>query len=202
MSKLIHRRDNITAEPYFLNSATQDRYRRIAGGIAWPTVGHEAALVLLAEDFFKTYETGRRHYRLLTEAYAQDVKGLIDKITGVQIEFTRADWFGDTENPFMRFVLDANIDMYKYKRPPVTVVKPPALGKPGMTELYYQTFTTLTKTQKTMHLGKGSRITKELLAGPRVETIKQGLFPGITALFFAMAGLELQVSKRDNKDFV
>lgn len=201
MAKLIHRRDNVTSEPFFLNTETKDRYRRIAGGISWPGVNKDAALVFLSEDLFKTYETGKRHYRLLSEDYAPDVKSLIDKIAGVQIEFARVDWFGDTDSPFMRFVMDANIDLYKYKRPPITVVKPPALDSQNRTELYYQTFSTLTKTQKTMHLGNGSRVAKEFMAGPKIDTINEGLFPGITALFFAMAGLELQISKRDNRDF-
>ena len=201
LGKLIHKRDNVTSEPFFLNTESKDRYRRIAGGIAWPGVNKDAALVLITEDLFKTYETGKRHYRLLSEDYAPDVKSLIDKATGLQIEFTRADWFGDTASPFMRFVLDANIDLYKHKHPPIIVVKPPALDSQNRTELYYQTFTMLTKTQKTMHLGNGSRVAKEFMAGPKIDTINDGLFPGITALFFAMAGLELQNTKRDAKDF-
>lgn len=167
--------------------------RRIFGGIAWPARGRPGFLVVVGEDLHMDFAFGARHYRRLLEA------GTFEGGSFLSLEtLLRAVVFYSRDCKVQRWCaprLEHNQSLLQFNRSQAEASKPQVRTIQPSTDPDFEFYASLVRTRvfekKTMHFGGGS-IPAKLAALPTDcsnESFED--HPEATALFFAVAGLEL-----------
>lgn len=136
--KLILKRDDITGREFFKNIETGEMFRRVYGGIGWPSINTNGCAVILAEDLYNDYEAGIRKLKILDTVYDDDPHGLIDSLDSLQDSYCRLDWYGNTDSSWMRIITDKNRELFKHRKAPVKIFKPPVFDNPDRFGVYSQ----------------------------------------------------------------
>lgn len=165
---------------------------RIAGGVAWPEVGQPGFLVVLGLDMYDDPDVGGTPVHVLLELMEfggetfLSVEPILEAIRVVRGKVRCGEWFG-LECPRPRALSDFNRNETAYRRQPVRIkeVDEPDFGR--MLEMVFRR----TVVRKLLHFGQ-SALPGYLSALP-AEAARTGKFtdhPPVTALLFALAGLE------------
>lgn len=189
-----HKDSSVThsVEPFFLDKETGDRYSRLVGGLAWPGIQPGFAVVI-AEDLKEDETLKKRHLRVLTEYESHNPSGLIRRAKEYQTAYSVGQFFGDTQNEAMMNIMQRNGGVSIYLQ------TAPFLDDDQAFSGYLLMIRELTlPTKKLLHFGQKSCLPALLSALDPKEissTAKTAFqkFPAITALGFAIAGLQTNV---------
>jgi hypothetical protein len=165
---------------------------RIVGGVAWPEVGRPGFLVVLGEDNFDDVEAGGRHVHLLLERGEfggesfMSLEAMLHAIQHLRGKMRCLDWYG-MEPPRPTVLTDYNRAESKLKRPPLRIKEIDDPSFDWMLDLVFQR----TVTRKLLHFYESSL--PGMLSSLPADIGRTGKFqdsPPVTALVFALAGLE------------
>lgn len=191
--RLILKRDEITDKEFFKDVETNRKYRRIYGGIGWPSVNAHGCAVILAEDLYNDYEAGTRKLHILDTVYDADPHGLIDQVAALQDSFCRLDWYGNTDSAWMRILADKNRELFRQRRASITIFKPPVFDSPTKFGVYSQ----LLKARvgggiKSLFFdGSGTAMDFSQIMGDPSQ-MDEDRFPGAAAVLYALAAMDFR----------
>ena len=176
-------------ETYYIDQNNHE-YRRIAGGLAWPSGDLPGFAVVVGEDFHKDVAVGARGYRIVAENTQPNVTDLIKWAFEAQKQYKVKPWFGDTKNRgMMAFVSRFN---KPYRPKGLRLRDAPQLDDPHALEYYIHLILDKTKpNRKILHFGQ-SQVANALMSfvpenmrGPAADK-----YPGITSLGYAVSYLD------------
>ena len=190
--KIIHQRDEITEGEFFRDVQTGKRYRRILGGIGWPSVHSKGCAVVLTEDLFKDYEAETRIIRIIETEYDADPNGLLDQIEAIQDNLCRVDWYGNTESTWRRLLPDKNSELHKNRKAQVRLFKPPAFDDADKFGAYSQLLRLRIGGTKTFYFDEsGTAMEFSQILGDAAD-MDESRFPGAAAVLYALAAMDLR----------
>lgn len=178
---------------FYCTSDPTHLFRRVAGGLAWPSGSLPGFLVVLAEDFKQDFYFRTRHVRVVHEQ--QDHGGqpfitlepLLRAAVTVTGRFKVYPWLA-LKGIYARDIAEFNREQAGLRKPQIRPIQPP--NDPGL-EYCAALVRKRIYDQKTLHLGS-STLMPRLAALP--DDLAQTRFedhPEVTALFLSLAGLEL-----------
>lgn len=187
--RLIHGIDESSGKGFFRDIKTKARYRRIFGGLGWPSVSAPGCAVILAEDLFADHESGKRKLHIIETAYDKDHNVLLDKMSAIQESLCRVDWYGNPESSWVRLLPFLNKRLFGERRASVKLFKPPAFSEADRMSVYFQLFRLRTGGLKTLYLD-GSPTANEF--AQILTDIKEEEFPGVAAVLYALAAMDFR----------
>ncbi len=191
---IVKKTENPTGGYFFQVTAGEDVWKcaRLAGGVAWPGVGRPGFLIVLAEDLDADMETGGTAVRVVAERneYGGEsflsVEPVLECIRNLRNKLLCPEWFG-LECPQTNVLLNYNRAEAKFKRNPIRIKE---LDDPRFERLIELVFRR-TVVRKLLHFGESCL--PGLLSALPADVAETGKFqnhPEITALLFALAGLD------------
>ncbi len=191
--RLILKRDEITDKEFFRDIETNSKYRRVYGGVGWPSASAKGCAVILAEDLYNDYEAGTRKLHILDTVYDADPHGLIDQVAALQDSFCRLDWYGNTDSAWMRILADKNRELFRHRRASITIFKPPVFDSPTKFGVYSQ----LLKARvgggiKTFFFNNSKTANDFQQPTGDTSKIDENIFPGIAAVLYALAAMDFR----------
>jgi hypothetical protein len=187
-----------STEKFFLNKETGERYRRVAGGIAWPGINPGYGIVL-AETKDKDETLNKRTYKILAEYENENPTDLIRRCAEFSKTLCAYPFYGDTDHrPMLEILQKSNIRLY--------VTEAPFVDEPSAFKTYVLMIRELTKVgRKALHFGKESKL-PALISGlnpqdiPNTSQVAYEQYPPIAALGFAVSALESLVYDDPNEE--
>lgn len=186
------------AGSFFVDAENPEHvFGRVSGGLAWPAHGNPGFLVVLAEDLVPDPAFKTRHIYRMAE-YA-NFNGLslvhVDTLLRAAVEAVRtcqvSDWFAlrlEHQTPLSAF----NRSQAELRQPQIRPIQPD--HNPDF-EFYASLVRARIHERKTLHFGH-SLIPPKLMALPSdCSGERFGDYPELTALFMALAGLELRQNR-------
>lgn len=169
-------------------------FRRLAGGLAWPSRGEAGFLVVLAESLDMDFQFNTRHIHLLHEQ--RDYGGqsfvnpepLLRAAVAATDRFKVSAWFA-RPGQFERDIVVFNREQASLRQAQIRPIR-----LPGDPDLDYCVSLVRKRTydQKTLHLGTQSEVMPALAALPGdLSASRFEDHPEVSALLMALAGLEL-----------
>lgn len=186
------RRHNITDEPYLENIMAKKKYRRVVGGIGWPSSSSPGFVLMLGEDLYAGDKFKIRDLHLITEAESQTPADLLSEMSMLQGVYTKVDWYGDTENPGMVFLSKKNKELLLKREPRITIRRPPKQDVCGSFGLYAQLIKKRIGQEKTLYFDNCKKIANSVLGVVDIDKFKEGDSPGFAALMYAVAAIEMK----------
>lgn len=167
-------------------------FGRVAGGLAWPAHGNRGFLVVLAEEARTDPAFNVKHVHLVYEPSEEEGSLIhLDNLLRAALRAMRAcsagRWFAprlEKSAQLVRF----NREQAQLRQPQVRPVQPEA--NPSF-EHYASLVRSRIHERKTLHFGKSAIPAKLSLLPSDCSAEQFEDHPEITALFFALAGLEL-----------
>lgn len=191
--RIIAKRDEISDRPYFRDTELKKSYRRVYGGIGWPSVQAQGCAVIVAEDLYNDHEAGTRMMNILETVYDHDPHGLIEHMAALQDSLCRVDWYGNTDSAWMRILADKNRELFKQRRASIAIHKPPVFDSTDKFGVYSQ----LLKARvgggiKTFHYNNSRTAMdfSQITGDP--SQIDEDRFPGAAAVLFAIAAMDFR----------
>jgi len=178
---------------YLFDHINLREYRRIIGGIAWPSGEHPGFLCVIGESDHTDKRLQLRHLWMLTEHEDRDVNKLIKRMYDVQNRYLVDPWYGQTENVLMMHFVDRFNQRLPIKKTGIYIAEAPFLDEAHNLRLYaHQARSRVTPAGKTLHFGSNSQIPGQLsgLTPDDVQTKKAEDFPVVAALGYCLSGLE------------
>jgi len=188
-----HKDSSIThsTETFFLNKTNDEAYCRLVGGLAWPGI-EPGFTVILAEDLKEDETLKKRHLRILAEYESQNPSDLVRRAKEYQAIYSAEQFYGDTQNESMMDIMQrSQLGFY--------LNTAPFIDDPEAFSSYLLRVRELTlPTRKLLHFSQKSRLPALLSALDPRELSSAGKsnfqrFPAVTALGFAIAGLQTTV---------
>ena len=178
---------------YYFDHTNQTEYRRIVGGIAWPSGEAPGFIVVIAEDDNKDPRLKLRHLRLLDEYEHRSADRLVKRLYDFQNKYLVNPWYGYPNNELMSYFIDRfNRDLTK-KQKGVYIAEAPFADDVHNLQLYAnQVLTRTTTGRKSLHFGSKSRI-PGVLSGLQPEDVKKKKsqdIPAVAAVGYALSGLD------------
>jgi hypothetical protein len=177
------------AEVYFVNRETKQEYRRIIGGISWPTAAKAGFAVVLGEDRFLDKTLGKHHLRVLAEYEHENPTELLRRCAEFEKLYQVTVWYGDpTNQPMMDFLARSGFSVY--------VTQAPYLDDPRVFDFYVKLIQQRTAfSSKTLHLGEESKL-RNYCEKVSPDKVDFGLlqasqeYPAVLALGFAVSAMD------------
>lgn len=190
--KIIQQQDEITEGFYFRDVATGKRYRRIVGGIGWPSVHAPGCAVVLTEDLFKDYEAETRIIRIIDTKYDADPNGLLDQVEAIQDNLCRLDWYGNAKSTWRRLLPDKNSELNRGRKAQIRLHKPPAFDDADKFGSYSQLLRLRLGGVKTFYFDESGTAMEfsQILGDP--GQMDEQRFPGAAAVLYALAAMDLR----------
>jgi hypothetical protein len=193
--KMVYR--ELDAEVFYENRVTGARYRRIAGGLAWPGTKPGFA-VIIGEDRKHDLDVNAHHLRLLAEVEEANIERLLDWCAGHQINAPEIYWiwYGDTTNkPLMTWIHRLNGKYRSQGRQQHLALAPaPYIDSPKRFGFHINILREcLERRRKTLHLGEQSKLPSYLVQLATEEVVKAIAedYPAIAALGYAVSALTI-----------
>ena len=191
--RMILKRDEITGKEFFKDVETNRKYRRVYGGIGWPSASANGCAVILAEDLYNDYEAETRKLHIIETVYDADPNGLMDRIEALQDSFCRIDWYGNTDSAWMRILTDKNRELFNNRKASIRIFKPPAFDDADRFGVYSQLLRLRTGGGIKTFFFNNSKTASDFLQ-PTGDTSKidEEMFPGIAAVLYALAAMDFR----------
>lgn len=181
----------------FFEGADGRRYRRVAGGLAWPGRGRPGFLVVVGEDLHEDADFGVRHLHRLAESAQWQGESFMhpEPLLRCALELSR-QWLVPVwhapQSIFERTALrELNAQLERDRGARVRVVAPPHYYDGNALVLYNAMVRKRVATQKTLHFGE-SLIPNDLATfPPDLSGVDFDDHPPAAALFCAVAALDL-----------
>lgn len=190
--RILMQRDQITEGEFFRDIQTGNRYRRIFGGIGWPSVNTEGCVVVLTEDLFKDYEAETRIIRVIETKYDKDPNGLLDQMEAIQDNLCRVDWYGNTESVWRRLLPDKNADLHRNRKAQIRLFKPPAFDESDKFGAYSQLLRLRVGGVKTFYFDESTTTMEFQQILGDAASMDETIFPGAAAILYALAAMDLR----------
>jgi len=195
--KLIEKKTYVTpvgqTKEYFYRHEPSWEYRRMAGGLAWPSGESSGFIVVVGEDYREDPGLKLRHLRLLAEYESTDTPALIKRLYDLQNMYLVRPWYGDSTNVLMmHFVSRFNRNL-GHKKKGIYVSEAPFVDDPHNLRLYAnQIKGRMGRAKKSLHFGTSSQLPGRLgaLSPDDVQKTRVQDYPAVAALGFAVAGLD------------
>ena len=178
---------------YYYDPVKPAEYRRIAGGLGWPSGESPGFIVVVAEDYHKDPTLKFRHLRLLTEYESMDVSRLVKRLYDFQNTYLVNPWYGENENELMIHFVSRFNKALGPKKKGIHITGAPFVEDPHSLRFYANQIKNLMGVaKKALHFGASSQLPGQLgaLTPDDVQMKKVQDFPAIAALGFAVAGLD------------
>jgi hypothetical protein len=178
---------------FFFDHKRQSEYRRIVGGLAWPSGEAPGFVLVIAEAEHKDPRLKLRHYWLLDEYEHNSAERLIKKLYDFQNKYIVGAWYSDPNNLLMTHLIDKFNGGLTKKQKGIYLTEALFSDDPHNLRLYANQIGGRTAfTKKALHFGNTSRIPGALsvLSPDDIYKKKAQEFPMVAALGFAIAGLE------------
>ena len=188
--RLIHGIDDISQKGFFRDLKTKARYRRVYGGIGWPSVHAPGCAVILAEELFKDHEAGKRRLRILETVQDADPHMLLDKISIMQESMCRVDWYGNTESSWTRILPKQNNRLFDERKAGIKLFKPPAFDESDRMGVYSQLLKIRTGGGIKTFFFDGSSAANDF--AQVVGEMEEDRFPGAAAVLYALAAMDFR----------
>lgn len=190
--RILQQRDEITEGEFFRDVKTGQRYRRILGGICWPSVHAAGCAVVLTEGLFKDYEAEARIIRVIETKYDKNPNGLLDQIEAIQDNLCRLDWYGNTESTWRRLLPDKNAELHRNRKAQIRLFKPPAFDDTDKFGAYAQLLKFRVGGVKTFYFDESGTAMEfsQILGDP--SQMDESRFPGAAAVLYALAAMDLR----------
>lgn len=180
----------------FYEAEAGRKFRRVAGGLAWPARGKPGFLVVLGEDFKKDREFGERHIWRLTEATEWQGESFMhpEPLLRCALELARQwlvpVWYAP-QSVFEHTALrELNRELEQDRGARVRVAAPPHYYDGNALTLYNAMVRKRVATQKTLHFGE-SQIPGDLSTfPPDLSGVALEDHPPAAAFFCATAALD------------
>jgi len=186
---------------YYYDSDTPAEYRRIVGGVGWPSGGLPGFIVVVAEDYHPDLTLNLRHFRLLTEYSNHDMPKLVKRLYDFQNLYLVEPWHGEDDNEqMMHFVSKFNENL-GHKKKGIYISAAPFIDDSHSLRFYaHQIKSLMSVAKKILHFGEASQLPGQLsmLSPDDVQTKQVQGYPAVAALGYAVAGLDepyFEVSK-------
>jgi len=175
-----------STKKYFYNSERPAEYRRIAGGVAWPS-SVEGFIVVVGEDYHEDPALKIRHFRVLDEFESDDV---IKKMYDFRNVYKVQNFYGDSNNEIMmKFISRFNEKLDKRKKG-MYLSEAPFVNDPHNLKYYApQIRKRLDKAKKALWFGNESQLPRKIRGLTSVD-VDISSHPAIAALGYAVAGLD------------
>lgn len=179
---------------WFRNKETEARYKRVVGGLAWPSIRPGFA-VILAEDWDEDPHLKARHFRLLAEAEEGEIQEILEWCRVMHVNSSEAHWcwYGERNNkPAMSFCSRMNRNLYEQGMLGVRIANAPYADDPRGFEFCVNILKEhLRPERKTLHLGEQSALPGYLMNLSSRDIIRASAqdYPAIAAAGYAMAAL-------------
>lgn len=98
---LLHRPATLKEQEHYEDNKTNQKWRRIAGGIGWPRADKEGTVLILAEDM----EPSMPNYQVLAAVSDFNALALLDKAKSLETEYPVKMWHGKAEDRSMMMLL-------------------------------------------------------------------------------------------------
>jgi hypothetical protein len=178
---------------FFYDHKRLAEYRRIVGGLAWPSGEAPGFVLVIAENDHKDPRLKLRHYWLLDEHENNSAERLIKKLYDFQNKYMVNPWYGDTNNVLMMHFIDRFNNKLAKKQKGIYLAEASFCDDPHNLRLYANQIGDRTAfAKKALHFGEASRIPGALsiLSPDDIYKKRAQEFPIVAALGFAIAGLE------------
>lgn len=191
--RLILKRDEITDKEFFRDIETNSKYRRVYGGVGWPSASAKGCAVIVAEDLYNDYEAGIRKLNIIATVYDSDPHGLMDRIETLQDSLCRIDWYGNTDSAWMRIMPDKNRELFNNRKASIRLFKPPAFDDQDRFGVYSQLLKLRTGGGiKTFFFNnsKTANDFSQIMGDP--SQMDEDRFPGAAAVLYALAAMDFR----------
>ena len=191
--RIILKRDEITDRQYFRDADQKKSYRRIYGGIGWPSGNANGCAVILAEDLYRDYEAGTRILNIIATEYDSDAHGLLDRMDVLQDSICRVDWYGNTDSAWMRILPDKNREIFKLRKSSISIFKPPAFDSQNRFGVYSQMLKSRTGGGvKSFYFNNSGTVREFQQLNGNPSQIDEDSFPGVAAVLYALAAMDFR----------
>ncbi len=175
-------------------------YRRIVGGMAWPSGDVSGFAVVVGEDLRKDVTVNDRGYRILAECSQVHISDLIKWAYEAQSQYMVKPWLGDTKNrAMMEFVSRFN---KSNQQKSLLLQDAPHLDDPHAFEFYLYLISEKTKpSKKILHFGKS--LLANALMSFQPESMRMASaqkYPAIRSLGYAVSYLDIYDPSRHGDD--
>lgn len=197
-------RDLINGESYFLEPATGMSFRRTVGGICWPFANKAGCIVVLGETRSRqNYIGARRHdVHKLQEFASEDASAFVDRLAMLTDDWLIRNWAVPVCDKRVNLLDDMNYEQRKRKRRQIRYGDPLGWSSKGegLLPFYHAFVQRRTLNEKTLFLGD-SYCADECLTLGYAEREKSILeFPGVAALCFALAEIDMDSRQEERYD--
>jgi len=178
---------------FFYDDTNLKEYRRIVGGLAWPSGDKPGFLCVVGEDDHKIPRLKTRAYWLLAEYKTNNVDKLVKRCYDLQNRFLISTWFSAVNDVIMMNFVDKFNSKLSKKKKAIYLSEAPFVGEPHSMKLYANQILGMTDpAKKTLYFGTNSSIPDVLLSLDPEQIKKQRVeeYPHIAALGYIISGLE------------
>jgi hypothetical protein len=176
---------------YYRDVKNNFEYRRVYGGLAWPSGEMPGFVVVVTEDERLTPELQTRILRVYAEHATNDVPALIRKAHDLEYYYNVQSWYGDNET-MMRFVTAFNRSLPKTKQG-FYITAAPMVDDAHNLQLYaHQIRERIRPAKKSLYFGDHTMISGAfgVLTDEDVKKKRASEFPAIAALGYVVAAME------------
>ena len=171
----------------FVDLDSNDVYRRIYIGFAWPYLTKPGFICVMAEEDKRDYSIpyGPRHLRILAEHEADDIENLSRHLQKFKEDFCQASIIGNNQNPLREIM-----EKYQEKHARLSISRPHR-DKLDLT-VFVQLIQKRTRGVKTLHFQEGSCL-PGCLTNLHTEDLENGMleqYPALCALGLCLSEME------------
>ena len=173
-------------------------YRRVIGGLAWPSGTEEGFAVVLAEDHVPDRKIDTRHVYVLEEDGSHDVLELYELCTKFNLKHGVNQWFGDNMSPLIAMFERQNRANTWRGYAGIRLRPAPRLHERNALEMYAQLVKQrLQPGKKSLHFGQNSEIPQRIvqISVDELRNSPAEQYPVLAALGYAMAAIDLGEKK-------
>ena len=177
---------------YFFDWGNMREYRRIVGGIAWPSGESKGFVCIVGEDDHERDRLKIRDFWVIHEHENRDVEKLIKTIYDLQNRYLIKTWYSNTDNVLMMHFVDKFNSKLSKKKTGIYIAPAPFCDDVHNLRLYANQVRGLTApAKKTLNFGGTSLIPGVLrgLSPGDVQKKKAEDFPAIASLGYVLSGL-------------
>ena len=178
---------------FFFDSANLREYRRILGGISWPTGDQPGFACIIGESDHKTVRLKTRNLYVLAEYRQKNIEKLIRATYALQNKYLIDGWHGKEDDVFMMHFIDRFNSKLSKKKKGIYIAEAFLSESVHSLKLYANQILSRTQPAKKSLFFEGKDIIPGELLGLSDEDIKSKKtedYPAIAALSYVLSALE------------
>lgn len=189
---LIHKPATLKEQEHYEDNKTGQKWRRITGGIGWPTSEKEGVVLVLAEDMAFPYP----NYTVLNGAGDFNALGLLQKAKAFELDYPVKSWHGKSQDRSMMTLL---YSFNKESENPLRFTGAPLAGETNNSGYYLPQVIEMVLVGQERLNASSAPMVKHAIESIMPEThLNRDIaeFPALAALCYSLSYLIIYAAKR------